>query len=117
MLYFHAYWRRENMTKLRQDMTIRPQVRGKGRFLGCNLGNRLHPAMRAIWWGEGEVKVYLDGDETLPTLCGTGTEDYGGSAWGQGHFVNRYQGCHYIDKKKGAHAGRLFCLLVTGSHR
>lgn len=28
------------------------------------------------WWGEGEIKFYLDGDQAYPTLCGTGTEDY-----------------------------------------
>ncbi len=39
------------------------------------------------WWGEGEVKVYLDGDPVLPTLCGTGTEDYIGTGWGQGHYA------------------------------
>ncbi len=42
------------------------------------------------WWGEGEVKFYLDGDTELPTICGTGTEDYFGGAWnfdvpGQGY--------------------------------
>lgn len=103
MLYFHAYWRRENMTELRRDMTILPRVEGRGRFLGCNLGTRLHPAMRHIWWGEGEVKVYLDGDREYPTLCGTGTEDYVGSGWGQNHFINRYQGCHFVSKELGAY--------------
>ena len=34
------------------------------------------------WWGEGEIKFYLDGDEDYPTICGTGTEDYFGGAWG-----------------------------------
>jgi len=45
------------------------------------------------WWGEGEVKGYIDGDTDLPTLVGTGTEDYIGSAWGQGIYNNLYQGC------------------------
>lgn len=103
MLYFHSYWRRVNMTKQREDMTILPRVEGRGRFLGCNLGNRLHPALRKMWWGEGEVKVYLDGDTDYPTLCGTGTEDYVGSAYGQGHFVNSYQGNQYISKEKDAY--------------
>jgi len=102
MLYFHAYWRRENMTEVRRDMTILPRIKGKGRFLGANLGIRLRPDCKHMWWGEGEVKVYLDGDEQWPTLVGTGTEDYVGSAWGLGSFVNTYQGTHYMSKKKGA---------------
>src|SRR5690606_4329472 len=90
--------RRENMTKLRQDMTILPKVEGRGRFLGCNLGVRLHPAMTGFWWGEGEVKVYIDGDKEYPTLCGTGTEDYIGTGYGQGYFTHRYQGNQFIGK-------------------
>jgi len=78
-LYFHSYWRRENPTTLRQDMTILPEINGKGRFLGCNIGVRQNPCCTNFWWGEGEVKVYLDGDTEYPTLCGTGTEDYIGS--------------------------------------
>lgn len=101
MLYFHSYWRRENYTKLRQDMTILPEVHGRGRFLGCNLGVRLHPSMRNFWWGEGEVKAYIDGDKQFPSLCGTGTEDYIGTAYGQGHFVNRFQGNQYEHTPEG----------------
>jgi hypothetical protein len=101
MLYFHSYWRRENYTTVRQDMTILPQVKGRGRFLGCNLGVRLHPSMRNFWWGEGEVKAYIDGDKEYPTLCGTGTEDYIGSAYGQGLFANRFQGNQYIGSTDG----------------
>lgn len=102
MLYFHAHWRRENMTRIRQDMTILPKVEGKGRFLGSNLGIRLKPTCKHMWWGEGEVKVYLDGDKELPTLVGTGTEDYAGSAWGLGTFFNTCQGTQYMSKEKGA---------------
>lgn len=97
-LYFHSYWRRENYTTLRKDMAILPQVHGKGRFLGCNLGVRQNPITSNFWWGEGEVKMYIDGDTDYPTLCGTGTEDYIGTGYGQGLFSNRYQGNHYISK-------------------
>jgi hypothetical protein len=100
MLYFHSYWRRENPTKIREDMVILPKVSGKGRFLGCNLGVRVNQTMNNFWWGEGEVKVYLDGDDRYPTLCGTGTEDYIGTGWGQGHFVHRFQGNHYVEGDK-----------------
>ncbi|RKX33492.1 MAG: hypothetical protein DRP64_20900 [Verrucomicrobia bacterium] len=39
-----------------------------------------------MWWGEGEVKMYMDGDKDYPTICGTGAEDYAGSGWGLGEF-------------------------------
>jgi Protein of unknown function (DUF2961) len=102
-LYFHAYWRRENMTPLRQDMVILPRIEGKGRFLGCNLGVRLHPVYTNTWFGEGEVKLYLDGDQAFPTLCGTGTEDYVGDGFGQSYFVNRFSGNQYVSPKRDAY--------------
>ncbi len=103
MLYFHSYWRRENYTTLRQDMTILPRVEGRGRFLGCNLGVRLHPSMTNFWWGEGEVKVYLDGDTDHPTLCGTGTEDYIGTGYGQGLYSHRHVGNPFVGKNNDAY--------------
>jgi hypothetical protein len=105
MLYFHTFWRRENMTELRRDMTILPKVEGRGRFLGCLLNVRLHPACAApnFWWGEGEAKVYLDGDTDLPTLCGTGTEDYIGTGYGQGNFSHAFQGNSYTSDDKDAY--------------
>jgi hypothetical protein len=59
-----------------------------------------NPLYQKSWWGEGEVKMYLDGDDGLPTLTGTGTEDYIGTAWGQGAYVNRYSGCLVADTEK-----------------
>jgi len=103
VMYFHSGWRRENYTKLREDMTILPPVKGRGRFLGCNLGVRLHPDMTNFWWGEGEVKVYLDGDTTTPTLVGTGTEDYIGTGYGQGLFSHAYQGNQFVNAAKNAY--------------
>ena len=100
MLYFHAHWRRENPTVLRQDLTILPQVRGRGRYLGCNLGVRLNQLYNQFWWGEGEVKVYLDGDTQFPTLCGTGTEDYIGTGWCTDRFIQQYQGNHFVAENK-----------------
>ena len=91
-LFFHAIWRRETSTKPGSDFTILPTIRGRGRFLGTSVTVLTNPAYEKSWWGEGEVKIYLDGDRDNATLVGTGTEDYIGTAWGQGAYVNRYQG-------------------------
>ena len=98
VMYLHANWRRENFTTAREDFTILPKINGSGRFLGCNIGMRQNPAMTHFWWGEGEFKVFLDGDTEWPTLCGSGTEDFIGTGWSQSHFVDLYQGCHYVSK-------------------
>lgn len=98
-MYFHCFWNRENRTKLEKDFEILPTVSGRGRFLGMNVGAIANPVYQGTWWGEGEVKIFMDGDAEFPTLCGTGTEDYIGSAWGQGKYANRYQGCPVADKK------------------
>ena len=100
-LYFHAHWRRENPTTLRRDYEILPQVRGRGRFLGVNVGVIANTALYfKSWWGEGEVKIYLDGDTDHPTLCGTGTEDYIGTGWYLRKYANAYQGCSLADADK-----------------
>jgi hypothetical protein len=97
-LYFHAFWRRERPTRLGREFEILPKVRGAGRFLGSNIGLIEDPAYHGGWFGEGEVKAYLDGDGGRPTLCGTGTEDYIGTAWGQDKFAHRTQGCPIHDR-------------------
>ena len=97
--YFHAYWSRALKTELGKDFEVLPTVRGKGRFLGMNMGIITDPLYQNSWWGEGEVKIYLDGDGDLPTLNGTGTEDYIGTGWGQGLFTHLYQGCLVADEK------------------
>jgi hypothetical protein len=79
----HATFTRENPTTLERDLVILDGLRGPGRFFGLTGGVRTSDRR---WWGEGEVKVYFDG-ESEPTICGTGTEDYLGSAWGLGEFA------------------------------
>ena len=96
-LYFHAYWHRDTATALAKDFELLPQVQGKGRFLGVNIGINANALYKDSWWGEGEVKMYFDGDTNYPTLNGTGTEDYIGTAWGQGKFTNNYAGCLIAD--------------------
>lgn len=93
VLYFHAWWSREQATKLGRDFPILPRIQGRGRFLGASVTVLTNPVYEKTWWGEGEVKIALDGDRmNQPSLVGTGTEDYIGTAWGQGSFINRYQG-------------------------
>lgn len=96
--YFHAHWRRENPTALMRDYELLPRVTGRGRFLGVNVGVIANTQRYfRSWWGEGEVKIFLDGDTDHATLCGTGTEDYIGTGWTQGQYSDLYQGCHIAD--------------------
>ena len=100
VLYFHTFWQRNPATTLKVDHEILPRVSGRGRFLGANLGVVANPLYDGSWWGEGEVKVYLDGDGASPTLVGTGTEDYIGTGWGQGTYAHRFQGCLIADAER-----------------
>jgi hypothetical protein len=71
--YFHAQFRRENPTRYQVPYTILDGVRGRGHFVGTYLAWQSNSTG---WWGEGEIKFFLDGDGEFPTICGTGTEDY-----------------------------------------
>ena len=98
--YLHAAFRRENPTVLRRDFVITEGLVGPGRFLGCNVGVRVIDP--CDWYGEGEVKIYRDGDTDLPTICGTGLEDYVGSAWGLGAHCAPYAGAPLVVAPPGA---------------
>lgn len=100
-MYFHAYWHHVAKTTLGKDFEILPSVNGKGRFIGTNISVVSDSMLRDTWFGEGEVKVYLDGDNTLPSLSGTGTEDYIGTGWGQGEYQDQFQGSLISDDKNG----------------
>jgi hypothetical protein len=99
--YFHARYRRENPTTAKKDFEVLPRVEGRGRYLGANVGIRTIDHQRPLWFGEGELKVYLDDDREWPTLVGTGTEDLVGSAWGLGRFDHLYQGAPLTDERDG----------------
>lgn len=86
---FHAQFRRTARTRMAEDFVILDGVRGRGRFLGCNVGIVDHVEHPMIWFGEGEIKMYVDGDTDYPTICGTGTEDYVGTGWGMGEYAYR----------------------------
>jgi len=70
--YFHAQFRRSNPNAT-SVYTIVDGVRGKGHFVGVYLAWGVN---NNGWWGEGEIKFFMDGDSKFPTICGTGTEDY-----------------------------------------
>lgn len=93
--YLHVSFARENPTVLKRDFTIMQGIEGPGRFLGCVVGVRVLPD-DMVWYGEGEFKFYRDGDTTLPTICGTGLEDYVGTAWGMGAHQAPYQGAPLV---------------------
>lgn len=76
--YLHAQWRRTNPVTPGEDHVIVDGIEGDGHYAGTHLS---WTALEENWWGEGEVKFYLDGDDEHPTICGTGAEDYVGGAW------------------------------------
>lgn len=71
--YFHAQFRRVNPLPEKEVYTIVDGIRGRGHYAGTYLA---HGANSPGWWGEGEIKFYIDGDAEFPTICGTGEEDY-----------------------------------------
>ena len=71
--YFHAQFRRVNPLPYQQVYTIVDGIRGKGQYVGTYMAWGVHSNG---WWGEGEIKFYMDGDGEFPTINGTGTEDY-----------------------------------------
>lgn len=77
--YFHAQWRRSTTRREFPEHTILDDVKGRGAFVGTYLA---WASFSTGWWGEGEVKFYLDGDTEFPTMADNGTEDYFGGAWG-----------------------------------
>ena len=71
--YFHAQFRRVNPLPYKTNYVLVDSVKGKGQYVGTYLAWGVH---NNGWWGEGEIKFFMDGDTDFPTICGTGTEDY-----------------------------------------
>jgi hypothetical protein len=90
----HCLFRRENPTTLKEDFTILPKRKSKGRYIGAVLGIHYQDEN---WWGEGEIKIYMDGDTRFPTICGTGSEDYVGLSYGMQQTPFLYNGCSLND--------------------
>jgi len=106
--YFHAQFRRTNPLPYRQDYTILDGVVGKGQYVGTSMSWAVN---NNGWWGEGEIKFFMDGDDPFPTICGTGTEDY---FCGSYNFENRetkqyqefttpYAGMHQVLRPDGVY--------------
>ena len=103
--YLHAEWRRSSPVGDREVHTILDGVDGRGHYAGTYLAVGVtYPG----WWGEGEVKFYLDDDDEFPTICGTGTEDYFGGAFnwdvpGRGYttYCSPFLGMHQVIRPDG----------------
>ncbi len=85
--YFHAQWRRSNPLPYKEVYTLVDNIRGMGHYVGTYIA---YQSNNTGWWGEGEIKFYMDGDQEYPTICGTGTEDYFGGAWDWEHPRGEY---------------------------
>ncbi|HET6387483.1 MAG TPA: glycoside hydrolase family 172 protein [Armatimonadota bacterium] len=85
--YFHAQWRRNNPLGYMDTHTILEGLTGQGHYVGTYLAWGVN---NNGWWGEGEIKFFMDGDGEFPTICGTGTEDYFGGAWNFEHPQGQY---------------------------
>ena len=93
-LYFHTQYHKQTISDncpLEEEVVL-ADAPGRGKILGFNVAVEVNTVYEGAWWGEGEIKAYFGGDKE-PTLVGTGTEDYIGTAWGQGEYISRYAGC------------------------
>lgn len=103
--YFHAQFRRTNPNET-SDYTIVDNIAGKGHFVGLYMAWGVN---NNGWWGEGEIKFFMDGDTKFPTICGTGTEDYfcGSYNFDRGgqykEFVTPYSGLHQVIRPDGTY--------------
>ena len=103
--YFHAQFKRTNVNET-SDYTIIDNIRGKGHFVGLYMAWGVN---NNGWWGEGEIKFFIDGDGKFPTICGTGTEDYFCGSYnfdreGQyKEFCTPYAGLHQVIRPDGTY--------------
>jgi len=110
--YFHAQFRRVNPLPYKDVYTILDGVQGQGHYAGTYLAWGVN---NTGWWGEGEIKFYIDGDDAFPTICGTGTEDYFCGSYnfenkttGQYQaFTTPYAGLHQIIRPDGVYQSQM----------
>ena len=108
--YFHAQFRRSNPTQ-GSSHTLVDGIKGKGQYVGTYLAWRVNDN---CWWGEGEIKFYMDGDKEYPTICGTGTEDYFCGSYNfenqkthqYQEFTTPYAGMHQVIRPDGLYRTR-----------
>ena len=106
--YFHAAFRRTNPLPYKEVFTLLDGVEGQGHYVGTYMAWGVN---NSGWWGEGEIKFYLDGDESYPTICGTGTEDYFCGSYNFENKVTRqyqefstaYAGLHQVIRPDGVY--------------
>ena len=104
--YLHAQFRRANPLPEKEVFTILDGVKGWGHYVGTYMAWGVH---NTGWWGEGEIKFYLDGDREWPTICGTGTEDYFCGSYNFDRngqytvFSTPYTGLHQVIKPDGTY--------------
>ena len=107
--YFHAQFRRVNPLPYKEVYTILDNVKGKGQYVGTYM---FWGVNNTGWWGEGEIKFYMDGDGEFPTICGTGTEDYFCGSWNfdiggkYQEFTNMYCGVPKIIRPNGLYTSQ-----------
>ncbi|MEO2005340.1 MAG: glycoside hydrolase family 172 protein [Candidatus Poribacteria bacterium] len=106
LAYFHAQFRRVNPLRYKDVYTILDGVAGRGHYVGTAMAWGVN---NDGWWGEGEIKFYIDGDDQFPTICGTGTEDYFGGSYnwdvdGQyATYTTPYMGMHQVLRPDGTY--------------
>ena len=110
--YFHAQFRRVNPLPYKEVYPILDGVQGAGQYVGTYLAWGVN---NSGWWGEGEIKFYLDGDAEFPTICGTGTEDYfcgsynfdvGKENGGYREFTTPYSGLPQVIRPDGLYSSQ-----------
>jgi len=110
--YFHAQFRRVNPLPYKHVYTILDSVKCQGHYVGTYLAWGVH---NNGWWGEGEIKFYMDGDDEFPTICGTGTEDYFCGSYNfedqdkhqYQEFTTPYAGLHQVIRPDGLYRSQM----------
>lgn len=107
--YFHAQFRRANPLPYKEVYTLLDGVKGQGQYVGTYMAWGVN---NTGWWGEGEIKFFMDGDKEFPTICGTGTEDYfcgsynfdvGKENGGYREFTTPYSGLPQVIRPDGTY--------------
>jgi len=110
-LYFHAQFRRVNPLPYKEPYVILDNIKGNGHYVGTYM----HWGTKSNrWWGEGEIKFYIDGDKEFPSICGTGTEDYFCGAYNfdvDGEYVeytSPYSGMYKVRRTDGTYLSQRY---------